>query len=81
MISGPRVMMLNAFAASRSASMQETRQPVPALRRLVGVGRGADHDRLPLPGRLRQLPPQHLRDVRLDPDRAAVAVVEGPVGS
>src|SRR5207302_10665048 len=55
-------------------------QPVAALRRLVRVGRCADRDGLPLPGRPRELTAQHLGDVRLDPDARAVALVRRPVG-
>src|ERR671931_359337 len=56
------------------------RQLVVALRRLVRVRRRADRHDLVLPGCARQLAPQNLDDVDLDPDRAAVAIVEGPVG-
>src|SRR4029079_7611762 len=48
---------------------------------LVGVGRGADRDGLASPRRPRELLAQDLRHVHLDADRAAVAVVEGPVGA
>src|SRR3984893_7185293 len=57
------------------------REPVTALRRLVRIGRRADRHRLVLPRRARELATQHLGDVRLDADRAAVAVVGGPVSS
>src|SRR5262249_12492948 len=58
-----------------------TRQAITALRRLVRIGRRADRDRLALPGRARELPPQHLGDVRLHADAGAVAVVGGPVSA
>ena len=57
------------------------RQPVAALGRLVRVGRGADRDLLAPPRRARELAREHLGDVDLDADRAAVAVVGGPVGA
>ena len=57
------------------------REAVAALRRLVRIGRCSDRDRLALPGRARELPPEHVRDVRLDADACAVAVVPRPVGS
>ena len=57
------------------------RKPVAALGWLVGVGGGADRDGLVFPRRPRKLAAEHLDDVDLDPDRAAVAVVGGPVGA
>ena len=54
---------------------------VAALRRLVRIGRRADHDGLALPRRSRQLAAQHLGDVRLHPDARAVAVVRRAVGA
>ena len=57
------------------------RQAVAPLRRLIRVGGGADRDRLARHERRRELACQHLGDVHLDPDRAAVAVVGGPVGA
>ena len=56
------------------------REPVAALGRLVRVGRGADRDLLAAPRRARELALEHLGDVHLDADRAAVAVVGRPVG-
>src|SRR2546430_10936129 len=55
-------------------------QAVPALRGLVGVGRRSDDDGLPAPRATRKLAPQDSRDVDLDPDGAAVAVIGRPVG-
>src|SRR4051812_7935999 len=55
------------------------RQAIAALGWLVGIGRGADRDRLMLPGRLRELTSEHLDDVGLDANRGPVAVVERPV--
>ena len=57
------------------------RQPVAALGGLVRVGRGADRDLLAAPRRARELAREHLGDVDLDADRAAVAVVGRPVGA
>src|SRR5579862_938253 len=56
-------------------------QPVAALRRLVRIGRRAEHDGLPLPARPRELAAEHVGDVRLDADARAVAVVPRPVGA
>ena len=44
-IIGPRVMIESGLRASASASMQPPRQPVAALRRLVRIRGGPDHDR------------------------------------
>ena len=57
------------------------REPEPALRRLVRVGRGAESDLVARPGRARELAAQNVCDVRLHPDRAPVAVVRGAVGA
>ncbi len=57
------------------------REPVAPLRRLVRVGGGAERHLLALPRAACELPAQHLRHVHLHPDRAAVAVVRGPVGA
>ena len=56
-------------------------EPELSLGGLVGVGRGAERDLLSLPRPARELTAQHLRDVRLHADRAAVAVVGGTIGA
>ena len=56
-------------------------EAVTALRRLVGVRRGADRDPFVARARAPELASQHLGDVRLHPDRRAVAVVGGAVGA
>ncbi len=48
-IIGPRVISWNGFENSASACEAAARQPVAPFGRLVGVGRGPDRDRLPLP--------------------------------
>ena len=53
------------------------REPEPSLGGLVRVGRGAERDLLALPRRRASSRAEHLGDVRLDADRAAVAVVRG----
>ena len=80
-IIGPRVMIENGFEAVGEHLEAAARQPVAALGGLVRVGGRADGDRLALPRRPRELAAEHLDDVRLDADRAAVAVVRGAVGS
>ena len=68
---------------ARSGELDDagTRQPIAPLGRLVRVGGGADRHLLARPGPPRELRAQDLGDVHLDPDRAAVAVVGGPVGA
>ena len=56
-------------------------EAVAPFGRLVGVGRGADRHLLARPRAARELGAEHVGDVRLDADRAAVAVVGGPVGA
>src|SRR5262249_29625704 len=55
------------------------REPEPAVGGLVRVGRGPERDLLALPRASGELAPEDLGDVRLDPDRASVAVVRGAV--
>src|SRR4029077_17325827 len=55
-------------------------EAVATLRRLVRVGGSTECHLLAGPGAAPELRPQHLGDVRLDTDRAAVTVVGGPVG-
>ena len=78
---GPRVMRENGVRAHAELADARARQAVASLRRLVRVRRRADRDALPLPRRPRELATQHLGDVDLDPDRAAVPVVRRPVGT
>ena len=56
-------------------------QPEPPFGGLVRIRRGAERDLLVLPRATGQLAPQHLGDVRLDADRAPVAVVGRTVGA
>ena len=80
-ISGPRVMIENGCRGVAQHLDAGPRQPVAPLGRLVRVGGGADRDRLAPRAGAGELAPQHLRDVHLDPDRRAVAVVGRPVGA
>jgi hypothetical protein len=72
---GPRVMIENGLAASAKASMQ-ARVSGSGLRRLVWIGRcsTATGSRCQ-DGRASSA--RHVRDVRLDADACAVAVVHG----
>ena len=79
-IIGPRVMIAERVARLARAPRWQPRVSRYDLRRAGRVGRGADRDRLALPGPPREFAAQHLDDVRLDADRGAVAVVGGPVG-
>src|SRR5205823_4953519 len=55
-------------------------QAIVALGRLVRIRGRSDDDALALPRSAAELTTEHLDDVRLDPDRAPVAVVRRPVG-
>src|SRR5207248_10249386 len=57
------------------------REPVAALRGLVRVGRRPDRDRFVFPGCTCEFPSENVRDVRLDADARAVAVVPRPIGA
>ena len=57
------------------------REPVAALCRLVGIRGSPDRDPLVARAGALELAPEHLGDVRLHPDRGAVAVVGGAVGT
>ena len=57
------------------------REPEPSFGRLVRIRRGAERDLLVLPRASGQLAPEHLGDVRLDADRAPVAIVGRTVGA
>ena len=67
---------------ARARELDDARagEAIATLRRLVRVGSGTDRHLLARPGAAGELCPQHVGDVRLDADRAAVAVVGGPVG-
>ena len=56
-------------------------EPVAPFGRLVRIGRGADRHLLTRPRRSGELTAQNLGDVRLDADRAPVAIVGGTVGA
>ena len=77
--SGPRVTIENGVHAASRTSRQ-ARVSRNSLGGLVRIGRGAERDLVPLPT-TRELAPEHLGDVRLDPDRAPVAFVRRPVGA
>ena len=55
------------------------RQAEPALGRLVRVGRRPDDHLVALPRPAGELSPEHLDEVRLDPDRGAVAGIRWPI--
>ena len=66
-------------AGRRERLEAAARQAVAALRRLVRIRRGADHDALVRPALPGELAPEHLDDVDLDPDRPPVAVIRRPI--
>ena len=67
-------------AGTRELDDARPGEPVATLGGLVRVGGGADRHLLPRPRAPRELGAENVGDVRLDADRAAVAVVGGPVG-
>ena len=74
-ISGPRVTMESGVPDAASSADARTREPEPRFSRLVRIGRGAECDFVVLPGRARELAPEHLGDIWLDANRPAVPIV------
>ena len=74
-ISGPRVTMESGVPDAASSWMHERVSRNRASAGWYGIGRGAERDFVVVPGRARELAPEHLGDIWLDANRPAVPIV------